>query len=110
MSVLLYYNAEKCQLVIGKSCMKNWNFITNHGLVLLFLSLKPESTMREIANAVNVTERTVHRILIDLEEEGYIARERTGRANIYKINHDVALKNDMTKRSAVKDLLKLIGD
>ena len=90
--------------------MKNWNFITNHGLVLLFISRKPESTTREIADTVNITERTVHRILVDLENEGYIARKRTGRANIYEINREGALKNDLTKKSAIKDLLRLLDD
>jgi DeoR/GlpR family transcriptional regulator of sugar metabolism len=90
--------------------VKDWNFITNHGLVLLYISQKPEATTREIADAVKITERTVHRILVDLEEDGYITRTRTGRANIYGINHELALKNDLTRKSAVKDLLGLIGD
>ena len=90
--------------------MKDWNFITNHGLVLLFISQKPESTTREIADTLRVTERTVHRILSDLEADGYIKRTRTGRANIYEINNHLALKNNLTRKSAVKDLISLIGD
>ena len=87
--------------------MKEWNFITNHGLVLLYISQKPESTTREIASTVNITERTVHRILVDLEEEGYITKTRTGRANIYEIDNHVALRNSLTRKSVVKDLLQL---
>ena len=44
------------------------------------------------------------------EEEGYITRTRTGRANIYEINNHVALRNNLTRKSAVKDLLQLIND
>ena len=90
--------------------MKDWNFLTSHGLVLLYISRKPESTTREIADAVAVTERTVHRILVDLEKDGYISRIRTGRANVYQIDHDVALRNNLTRNSVVRDLLRLIGD
>ncbi|MFH1003320.1 MAG: winged helix-turn-helix domain-containing protein, partial [Chloroflexota bacterium] len=52
--------------------MPEWTFITNHGLVLAHVSKGPQSTAREIAQAVNLTERTVHKIIADLETEGYI--------------------------------------
>jgi predicted transcriptional regulator len=89
--------------------MKDWNFITNHGLVLLYISQRPQCTTREMASTINATERTVHRVLIDLESEGYIRRQRTGKGNIYQINREHGLKHELTRDLVVGDLLDLLG-
>ena len=89
--------------------MKDWNFITNYGLMLLYVSQHPQCTTREIASTIRVTERTVHRILVDLEKEGYITRKRTGKGNIYQINTKHGLKHELTRDLLVGDLLGLLG-
>ena len=89
--------------------MKDWTFITNHGLVLLYISQNPRCTTRQIALAINTTERTVHRVLEDLEKEDYITRQRTGRGNIYQINQEHGLKHELTRDSVVGDLIRLLG-
>jgi DNA-binding MarR family transcriptional regulator len=89
--------------------MKRWSFLTNHGLVLLHISKNPECTTRQVAAAIKITERTVHRILLDLEAEGYITRERTGKGNIYQINRELELRHELTKDLLVGDLLQLLG-
>jgi predicted transcriptional regulator len=87
--------------------MKDWNFITNHGLILLYMSQHPQCTTREMASTIKTTERTVHRVLVDLENEGYITRQRTGKGNIYQINREYGLKHELTRDSVVGDLLDL---
>ena len=89
--------------------MGNWTFITKHGLVLLYVSQNPQCTTREIADTINATERTVHRVLVDLEEEGYITRLRTGRGNIYQIELESGLRHETTKNLVVGDLLYLLS-
>ena len=89
--------------------MKRWNFITNHGLVLLYVSRNPQCTMREMANALGVTERSIQRVLKDLESEGYVTWQGTGKGNIYQINHTRGLKHELTRDSVVGDLLDLLG-
>ncbi len=89
--------------------MKDWNFITNHGLMLLYISQHPQCTTREMASTIKATERTVHRVLIDLEKEGYITRQRTGRGNIYQINTAQDLKHELIRDSVVADLLDLLS-
>ena len=90
--------------------MKEWAFITNHGLVLLYISQHPQCTARQMALAINTTERTIHRVLEDLEKEGYITRQRTGRGNIYQINHEHGLRHEITRDSVVGDLINLLGN
>jgi len=65
--------------------------------------------MRDMAAALGVTERSVQRVLKDLEAEGYVTWQGTGKGNIYKINHTRELKHELTKDSLVGDLLDLLG-
>jgi DNA-binding transcriptional regulator YhcF (GntR family) len=89
--------------------MKKWNFITNYGLVLLYISHNPQCTMRDMAHALGVTERSIQRVLEDLEAEGYVTWQRTGKGNIYEINNTRGLKHELTKNMVVADLLDLLG-
>ena len=88
---------------------KEWNFITNYGLVLLYISRNPESTTREMAVVLNVTERTIRRVLDELFEAGYITWHRKGRRNAYQINIGQELKHELTKETLLGDLLSLLG-
>ena len=82
-----------------------WTFITNHGLVLSYISHNPRSTAREIANYIGVTERTTHKIISDLETEGYIERRRTGRRNVYRVDPKLPLRHHTKQDVVVSDLL-----
>ena len=86
--------------------MSDWTFITNHGLVLASIAKNPEKTAREISGDVGVTERTAHKIIVDLEQEGYIERVKVGRNNTYRIHPDVPIR---TGDAAVGDLLVMLG-
>ena len=89
--------------------MKKWNFITNHGLVLLYISHNPQCTMREMAAALGITERSIQRVIKDLEQEGYVTWEGTGKGNFYQINNTRGLKHELTRDVIVADLLDLLS-
>jgi sugar-specific transcriptional regulator TrmB len=89
--------------------MPEWTFITNHGLVLAHIARQPRSTAREIALASNITERTAHKIIADLEASGYIERQRVGRNNVYRIDHTLSLRHEINWDVAVGELLKVLG-
>jgi DNA-binding transcriptional ArsR family regulator len=63
-----------------------WGFFTNHALLLLAVAMDRQTTVREIASSVGVTERAVVAILNQLENEGIISRNRQGRRNTYDVN------------------------
>ena len=65
--------------------------------------------MREMASALGLTERTIQRVLDDLEAEGYVTWQRTGKGNIYEINNTRGLKHELTRDVIVGDLLALLG-
>lgn len=65
--------------------MSRGMFFTNHLAVLSSIAQKPDIRLREIADGVGITERAAHRIISELVEEGYLARERSGVRNRYTI-------------------------
>ncbi|RCG29931.1 MarR family transcriptional regulator [Sphaerisporangium album] len=64
---------------------KAWTFLTNHARVLIRIARSPDIRMRDIADAVGITERAAQLIVADLEEAGYLTRSRVGRRNTYTI-------------------------
>jgi len=85
-----------------------WTFITNHGKVLAAIANHPRKTAREIGDSVGITERTAHKIILELEEAGYITKTKVGRQNQYQIHPDVPLKDEMSDAS-VGELLAMLG-
>ena len=86
-----------------------WTFLTNHAHVLAVLHDDPEKVLREVALAVGITERAVQRIIHDLEEGGFIQRERVGRQNHYRITKNQSLRHPIEAHRTIGDLLKLIS-
>ena len=85
-----------------------WTFISNHGLVLSFIFHNRPSTAREIASHVGVTERTINKILVDLESEGYIQRRRSGRVTAYHVDPSMPLRHHTKQDIPVNELLKVL--
>ena len=66
--------------------MAKWGLLTNHALVLLHVAEHPNSTLREIAHEVGITERATHSILRALEDDRIISRRKEGRRNQYRVD------------------------
>ena len=86
-----------------------WMFLTNHGHVFSYLASHPQSTIREIAEAVGVTERGIQKIIAALEADGYVGRFKKGRRNIYTVNPDLPMRHRMDHELAVRNLLLALG-
>ncbi len=52
----------------------------------------------------------MHRVLDDLEAEGYIKRQRTGKGNLYQTNPNLGLKHALTSEVLVGDLIKVLSN
>jgi DNA-binding IclR family transcriptional regulator len=70
-----------------------WSFLTNHARVLICIAQDPGVRLREIGEAGGITERAAHRIVADLEEAGYISRERIGRRNRYEFHAEIVMRH-----------------
>jgi len=86
-----------------------WTFITNHAAVLTLLDPESSLTAREIALTLDITERSVHRIIKDLASAGYITKRKEGRENRYTVNKDLPLRRDDQREVSVYELLQLIS-
>jgi predicted transcriptional regulator of viral defense system len=64
--------------------------------------------MRDVAQSVGITERSVQRILTQLEEAGYISRVQKGRRNYYEVHPDLPLRHPAEKHQHVSALLELV--
>ncbi|MEJ2412814.1 MAG: helix-turn-helix domain-containing protein [Anaerolineales bacterium] len=87
---------------------RHWTFITNHAAVLTLLAREENLTARKIASELNITTRTVFRIIQDLEEGGYITVSKQGRENRYAVNQSLPLRRENQREIQVRDLLGAI--
>jgi DNA-binding transcriptional ArsR family regulator len=84
-------------------------FLTNHSFVLLCIADDPEVRLRDMAVRVGITERSAHRIVSELEEMGYVTREREGRRNSYRIATKRPLRHPLADRRPLGELVALLN-
>ena len=87
----------------------HWTFLTNHAHVLAVLYSNPQLVLRQVAIQVGITERAVQRIVQDLEEGGFIVREKVGRTNRYEVLTNERLRHPIEAHRKIGDLLELIN-
>jgi hypothetical protein len=85
-----------------------WTFLTNHARVLAHIARNPGARIRDIAAGCLLTERSVQKIIADLEESGYLSHTRQGRTNHYRVILGTPLRHPADK-GTVDDLLTLLG-
>lgn len=85
-----------------------WTFITNHAAVLLLIHKHQQITAREIARRLEITERSVQRIIRDLEEADYVTRKKVGRVNHYRVDSKRPLRRADQFSVHILDLLEVL--
>jgi DNA-binding MarR family transcriptional regulator len=65
--------------------MEQWHLLTKHGRVLVCIAHDPRMRLREIAEIVEITERSAYAIVGELAAAGYVVKKRDGRRNRYVI-------------------------
>jgi predicted transcriptional regulator len=88
--------------------MLTWTFLTNHAIVLLFLTKHSSITGRELSRLIGITERSVRNIISDLESEGYIKKSKEGRQVRYKINPHLPFRHQTQKDKSIRILLEAL--
>ncbi len=89
--------------------MSTWTFLSNHAHVLLCVASDTELTIRELSDKVGITERAIQRILAELQDEGYLTKERDGRRNRYRVEAERPLRHPVEAHQSVGALIKLLG-
>jgi len=88
----------------------SWSFLTNHARALLYLAEHADARLRDLATALDVTERTAYGIVNDLTEAGYVVKERDGRRNRYHLQYDAPLADQLARERTLGEIVALFGD
>ena len=94
---------------MAENTVPGWTFLTNHAQVLVCIARDPGIRLRDIGERVGITERAAHRIVAELADAGYIARERNGRRNHYTINAHFLLPDPIAREPNVGMLLAILA-
>jgi len=87
-----------------------WTFLTNHAHVLLSIAADPDIRLRDVAVSVGITERAAQRIVMELEQAGFLERERVGRRNRYRVHTNRRLRHPKELRHQVGELLGVLSE
>jgi predicted transcriptional regulator len=97
-------------LPVSENLAPRWNFLTNHARVLVCIADDPGLRLRDIAERIGITERAVHRIVVELGDAGYVTRERQGRRNQYTIRDHLPIHDPIAQNrdQSVGQLLQVL--
>ena len=93
---------------MAESTAPRWTFLTNHAQVLVCIAHDPGIRLRDIGERIGITERATHRIVGELADAGYIARQRDGRRNHYTIDPRLRLPDPIAGEQNVGELLRIL--
>ncbi|MFB6890651.1 helix-turn-helix transcriptional regulator [Kitasatospora sp. NPDC056327] len=92
----------------GSATTRQWTFLTNHARVLVQIARDPGIRVRDIAARCLLTERAVQRIIVDLEDAGYLSHERHGRTNHYSVIDSKQLRHPAESGFTLAELLSVL--
>lgn len=90
--------------------MAEWSFLTNHARALVCIAHDPGVRLRDIAAALDITERTAFGIVTDLTDAGYVVKDKDGRRNRYRIQDHLPLPEAVGRERTIGDVLRLFID
>jgi DNA-binding transcriptional ArsR family regulator len=90
--------------------MADWSFLTSHARALVCIARDPNVRLREIAEALGVTERTAFGIVNDLTEGGYVVKEKDGRRNRYRLQCHLPLPRRFPREPTIGEVLAVLVD
>lgn len=87
--------------------MAEWAFLTNHAQSLLFIAQDSDARLRDLADALGVTERTAHGLDADLVIAGSVVQEKEVRRNRYHLQDNPPLNNSIRRERTIGGVLEL---
>lgn len=65
---------------------QRWWLVSSHGSILFYIATHPDTTIRDIADAMSLTRRTVWGIIGDLRRKNMVHVRKDGRRHHYTVN------------------------
>src|SRR2546426_11077978 len=92
----------------GNSVQNHWYLVSSHGAVLFYVALNPGCTIREIAEEMSLTQRTVWGLIGDLRRAEMLQVRRDGRPHHYTIKLDAQFRHPVNDRLSLRTLLRVV--
>jgi len=88
--------------------MVGWSFLTNHARALVCIAHDPGVRLRDIAAALDITERSAYAIVTELTEAGYVVKEKDGRRNRYQVQPHLPLRGSIGRERTIGEVLDVL--
>ena len=88
---------------------KDWNLMATHGVVLFYIAANPESTMRQMAESLSLTERRIAQVVRDLADADLLTVRRNGRRNSYTVNPDANFRHPTLSHIRLGHFVKMLS-
>ena len=88
---------------------KNWHLMSTHGIVLFYIAANPDSTMRQMSEALSLTERRIAQVVHDLADARYLTVTRNGRRNSYSVNPDAAFRHPTLSHVRLGKIVEVVS-
>lgn len=83
----------------------HWYLVSSHGSALFYIALHPGCTIREIADDLALTERTIWGLVGDLRHAGMLVVRREGHRHHYTVNLDAEFRQPTLKGLPLRVIL-----
>jgi len=84
---------------------EKWTLLTSHGHVLFYVASDPDATVRQITDALGISERRVSTILHDLEAGGMVRSTRVGVGKHHEVNPEATFRHPTLGHVRLQDVL-----
>jgi DNA-binding transcriptional regulator GbsR (MarR family) len=88
---------------------KTWTLMATHGAVLFYIASNPDSTMRQMSEALGFTERRIAQVVKDLAEADMIVVGKEGRRNSYSVNLDAHFRHPTLSHVKLKRFVEALS-
>ena len=88
----------------------HWYLVSSHGAVLFYIAVNPECTIRQIADEMALTQRTVWGLIGDLRRAEMLNVRRAGRRHHYTVNLEAPFRHPIIKDLTLKNVLGELVD
>jgi len=101
-------------MINGTTIHNHWYLVSSHGAVLFYVAVNPGCTIKQIAEDMSLTQRTVWGLIGDLRRADMLRVRREGRRHHYTVNLDAPFRHPVIQgialRSVLGDLVEQLAD
>jgi DNA-binding IclR family transcriptional regulator len=96
-------------MINGTAIHNHWYLVSSHGAVLFYVAVNPGCTIKQIAEEMSLTQRTVWGLIGDLRRADMLRVRREGRRH-YTVNLDAPFRHPVIKGIALRSVLGELVD